>query len=126
VQNGLNVTELEHRMSAISQVLYAGATAAILATLPIPANAQGVANSPVERIVSRTVLNAISKAGVDPSVRVITTADYMVYLTGVSRNPQSIKAAGSAAAGAAPGYRVVNNITSGIGAHPSGKTGMAR
>ena len=93
--------------------------AAILAmmTLTSGAQAQVQSNGPADRAVTQHVSEALVKAGIDPrttSVRVITTADHTVYLSGLISNAQTIKLAASAAAKAAPSYRVVNNIHSGF------------
>jgi len=79
------------------------------------AQAQVQSNAPADRSVAQRVSEAIAKAGIDPrttSVRVTVTADHTIYITGLISDPQAIKRATSAAAGAAPSYRVVNNIRS--------------
>jgi osmotically-inducible protein OsmY len=48
------------------------------------------------------------------SVRVVTTSDHTVYLTGLISDQNLIKAAGAAATQAAPSYKIVNNIKSGF------------
>jgi hypothetical protein len=89
----------------------------VLLILMSQAHAQVQSNAPADRAVAQSVSQALVKAGVDPrttSVRVITTADHTVYLSGLISNAQTIKLAASAAAKAAPSYRVVNNIHSGF------------
>jgi osmotically-inducible protein OsmY len=79
------------------------------------ANAQVQSNTPADRAVAQNVSQALVKAGIDPrttSVRVVTTADHTIYLSGLISNAQTVRLAASAAAKAAPSYRVVNNIHS--------------
>ena len=90
------------------------------------AEAQVQSNGPADTAVTQRVSEALVKAGIDPrttSVRVITTADHTVYLSGLISNAQTIKLAASAAEKAAPSYRVVNNIHSGFFDDPSHVTG---
>jgi hypothetical protein len=63
--------------------------------------------------VAQIVSNALVQAGIDPrttSVRVVTTADHAVYLTGLISDRAKIKLAGDVAAKSAPSWHVVNNI----------------
>ena len=102
--------------------------AAILAMMILTSGAQAQvqSNGPADRAVTQHVSEALVKAGIDPrttSVRVITTADHTVYLSGLISNAQTIKLAASAAAKAAPSYRIVNNIHSSFFDDPSHVTG---
>jgi osmotically-inducible protein OsmY len=77
--------------------------------------AQEQSSSPVDRAVSHEISRALIKAGIDPrttSVQVITTADHVVYLTGLISNRDTIKLAGQVAAQTAPSYKIVNKINS--------------
>ena len=90
------------------------------------AQAQMQSNAPADRAAAQRVSQALVKAGIDPrttSVRVIATADHVIYLSGLISNAQTIKLAASAAAKAAPSYRIVNNIHSGFFDDPSHVTG---
>ena len=84
-----------------------------LPALPVFAQQQSLA--PADRAAAEAVGKALLKAGIDPrvtSVQVVTTTDHMVYLKGLISDRNLIARAGDAAAKAAPGYRVVNNIRS--------------
>jgi hypothetical protein len=81
------------------------------------AQAQMQSNAPADKAAAQNVAKALVKAGIDPrttSVRVTTTADHTLYLSGLISDAQVIKLTASAAAKAAPSYRVVNNIHSGF------------
>ena len=98
--------------------------AAIVATMMLISDAQAQVQSdaPGDRAVTQRVSEALVKAGIDPrttSVRVVTTADHTVHLSGLISNAQTIKLAASAAAKAAPSYRVVNTIHSSFFGDPS-------
>jgi osmotically-inducible protein OsmY len=93
------------------------ATILALLVLVSQAHAQVQSNAPADKAVTQNVSQALVKAGIDPrttSVRVITTTDHTVYLSGLISNAQTIKLAATAAKKAAPSYRVVNNIHSGF------------
>jgi len=89
----------------------------ILFALAPSAQAQTQSNSPADQAVRQKISQALVKAGIDPritSVQVTTTADHVVYLTGLISNKNTIKLAGNVAAKTAPSYRIVNNINSGF------------
>lgn len=97
-----------------------------IAALSSEAHAQMQSNAPADRAATQTVSQALVKAGVDPrttSVRVITTADHTIYLSGLISSSQTIKSAVSAAQEAAPSYHVVNNIRSSFFGDPNHVTG---
>jgi osmotically-inducible protein OsmY len=82
---------------------------------PVAVLAQSQSTAVADRTATQKVLRALAQAGIDPrvtSVQVVTTSDHVVHLSGLISNAQLIKAASTAAAKAAPGYRVVNNIRS--------------
>src|SRR5271156_4356811 len=86
-----------------------------LILIPAQAFAQAQSNPPADRATTQNVSRALLQAGNDPritSVQVITASGHVVYLSGLISNKQLIKTAGAAAAKAAPGYRIVNNIRS--------------
>ena len=93
------------------------AFASILAMMILvgPADAQVQSTAPADQAVTQNVSRALIKAGIDPrttSVKVITTTDHAVYLSGLISNAQTVKLAESAARSAAPSYRVTNKIRS--------------
>lgn len=88
---------------------------AILATLSGIHTALAQVQSPLQsdKTVAQTISNALAGAGIDPrttSVRVVTTADHTVYMTGLISDRAKIKLASDVAAKTAPSWRVVNNI----------------
>jgi hypothetical protein len=97
--------------------------------LLLGASAAGAAEqsgAPADKAVAQNVAKALVKAGIDPritSVQVVTTADHVVYLTGLISDTNTIKLAGSVAAKTAPGYRIVNNIRSSFFDDPSHVSG---
>ena len=94
----------------------------LIAIYSTAALAQLQSPAPADRATAEIISKALVKAGIDPrvtSVQVVTTADHMAYLKGLISDPGLIKLAGDAAAKAAPGYRVVNNIHSGFFDDPS-------
>lgn len=97
-----------------------------LALLPVCALAQMQSGAPADQAVARAVSGALLKAGIDPrvtSVQVITTSAHAVYLNGLIGDRNEIKRAAAAAAKAAPGWRIVNNIHSGFFDDPGHVTG---
>jgi hypothetical protein len=89
----------------------------LTATLSGPTQvwAQVQSNAPADRSITQNISKALIKAGIDPritSVRVITTSNRVVYLSGLISDAQTVKLAAVVAARTAPGYRVVNNIRS--------------
>ncbi len=97
-----------------------------IAVLSSEAHAQMQSSAPADRAVTQSVSQALVKAGVDPrttSVRVVTTADHTIYLSGLIGSSKTIKSAVSAAEKAAPTYRVVNNIRSSFFGDPNHVTG---
>ena len=98
----------------------------LLLALPGCALAQMQSSAPADQAVARAVSGALVKAGIDPrvtSVRVITTSGHVVYLSGLISDRNEIKLAVAAAAKAAPGWRIVNNIHSGFFDDPGHVTG---
>jgi osmotically-inducible protein OsmY len=72
-------------------------------------------SSPADKAVAQNISKALVKAGIDPrttSVHVVTTADHVVYLTGLISNKNTIELAAQVAARTAPSYKVVNKINS--------------
>jgi hypothetical protein len=97
-----------------------------LLTMPGMAFAQMQSAAPADRAATQSVSRALIQVGVDPrvtSVQVVTTSDHIVHLSGLISDPRLIKAASDAAAKAAPGYRIVNNIRSGFFDDPRHVTG---
>lgn len=81
------------------------------------AQAPEQSTAPADRVVSQSVSSALVRVGIDPrvtSVKVVTTAGHVVYLTGLISDRSKIMLAGATAAKAAPGYRIVNNIHAGF------------
>jgi osmotically-inducible protein OsmY len=90
-------------------------TMAATLSVPIQVWSQVQSNAPVDRAIAQNISQALTKAGIDPritSVRVITTSNRVVYLSGLISDAQTVKLAAVVAARTAPGYRVVNNIRS--------------
>jgi hypothetical protein len=86
-----------------------------LLMLPVAALAQGQSANAADKAATQNVSRALIAAGIDPrvtSVQVVTSSDHVVHLSGLISNVQLIKTASAAAAKAAPGYRIVNNIRS--------------
>jgi osmotically-inducible protein OsmY len=97
-----------------------------LFVIPISAFSQTQSSAAADKAATQNVSHALVQAGIDPrvtSVQVVTTSDHVVHLSGLISNVQLIKAASAAAAKAAPGYRVVNNIRSGFFDDPNHVTG---
>jgi osmotically-inducible protein OsmY len=93
------------------------AVAALLAMMVVAgrADAQVQSTAPGDQAVTQKVSLALVQAGIDPrttSVKVLTTADHTIYLSGLISNAQTVKLAETAARKAAPSYRVINNIHS--------------
>ena len=90
--------------------------AAVIAIIMIGrADAQVQSSAPADRAVTQKISQALVQAGIDPrttSVKVITTTEHTIYLSGLISNAQTIKLAESTAKKAAPSYRVINNIHS--------------
>jgi osmotically-inducible protein OsmY len=89
--------------------------AILISALLFPALAQTQSEASGDKAAAQTISNALVQAGIDPrttSVRVITTADHAVYLTGLISDRTKVKLAGDVAAKSAPSWRVVNNIRS--------------
>jgi hypothetical protein len=94
------------------------------ATLSRPTQvwAQVQSNAPADKSITQNISKALIKAGIDPrttSVRVITTSNRVVYLSGLISDAQTVKLAAVVAARTAPGYRVVNNIRSSFFGDPN-------
>ena len=77
--------------------------------------AQTQSSDPADQKLSEKISKALADAGIDlrtTSVRVITTSEHEVYLTGLISDKDTIKLAGDVAAKAAPSFRIVNQIHS--------------
>ena len=97
-----------------------------LSVLPIAASAQSQSSATADKAATQNVSRALVQAGIDPrvtSVQVVTTSDHVVHLSGLISSVQLVKAASAAAAKAAPGYRVINNIRSSFFDDPNHVTG---
>jgi len=93
---------------------------------PAAAIAEAQSSATADKAATQNVSRALVQAGIDPrvtSVQVVTTSDHVVHLSGLISNVQLIRAASAAAAKAAPGYRVVNNIRSSFFDDPSHVSG---
>lgn len=98
----------------------------ILVAIVALAGAQTQSSSPADRAITQKIAEALAKAGIDSrttSVRVITTSDHVVYLSGLISNQETIKLAGEVAAKTAPSYRIVNGINSGFFDDPNHVSG---
>ncbi len=87
---------------------------ALMVLLPAM-QAQTQSSAPADQEISQKISKALAEAGIDPrttSVKVITTSDHQVYLTGLISNKETIKLAGEVAARTAPTFRIVNQIHS--------------
>ena len=87
---------------------------ALIVLLP-SGKAQTQSSAPTDRELSQKIAKALADAGVDSrttSLKVITTSDHVVYLTGLISNKDTIKLAGEVAAKTAPSFRVVNQLHS--------------
>ena len=97
--------------------LFSRALVPILALAVVLPSLQAQTQSEVaaDREISQKISRALTEAGIDPrttSVKVITTSDHSVYLTGLISNKDKIKLAGDVAAKTAPAFRIVNQIHS--------------
>ncbi len=87
---------------------------ALIVLLPAM-QAQTQSGSPADLEISQKISKALAEAGIDSrttSVKVITTSDHSVYLTGLISNRDTIRLAGDVAAKTAPAFRIVNQIHS--------------
>ncbi len=90
------------------------------------AQAQTQSSAPADQEISKKITQALAEAGVDSrttSVKVITTSDQIVYLTGLISSKDTIKLAGEVAAKTAPSCRIVNQIHSSFFDDPNHVTG---
>ncbi len=90
----------------------------------VPAQTQS--SAPADQKVSQKISQALTDAGIDSrttSVKVITTSDHVVYLTGLISDKDTIKLAGDVAAKTAPSFRIVNQIHSSFFDDPNHVTG---
>src|ERR1700753_2588414 len=88
--------------------------------------AEAQSSATADKAATQNVSRALVQAGIDPrvtSVQVVTTSDHVVHLSGLISNVQLIRAASAAAAKAASGYRVRNNIRSSFFDDPSHVSG---
>ena len=88
--------------------------------------AQTQSSSPADQELSQKISKALVEAGIDSrntSVKVITTSDHVVYLTGLISNKDTIKLAGDVAAKTAPSFSIVNQIHSSFFDDPNHVTG---
>lgn len=101
-----------YAMSVFSKAFAPGL--ALIVLLPAM-QAQTQSSSPADQEISQKISKALAAAGIDSrttSVKVITTSDHSVYLTGLISNKDTIKLAGDVAAKTAPTFRIVNQIHS--------------
>ncbi len=101
----------KNSMSLLPRILVLG----LLIVLGPSLQAQTQSNSPDDQHVLQEISKALAEAGIDSrttSVKVITTSDHVVYLTGLISNKDTIKLAGDVAAKSAPSFRIVNEIHS--------------
>ena len=80
-----------------------------------PTQAQVQSATAADQTVSKNISQALVAAGIDPrttSVKVITTSDHTVYLTGLISDQDTIKLAADVAAKTAPDYKIINRIHS--------------
>ena len=76
--------------------------------------------------ISQKISKALAEAGIDSrttSVKVVTTSDHSVYLTGLISDKDKIKLAGDVAAKTAPTFRIFNQIHSSFFDDPNHVTG---
>jgi hypothetical protein len=88
--------------------------------------AQTQSSSPADQELSQKISKALAEAGIDghtTSVKVITTSDHVVYLTGLISNKDTIALAGNIATKTAPSCRIVNQIHSSFFDDPNHVTG---
>jgi len=88
--------------------------------------AQTQSSAPADQKVSQKISQALADAGIDSrttSVKVVTTDDHVVYLTGLISNKDTIKLAGDVATKTAPSFRIVNQIHSSFFDDPNHVTG---
>jgi hypothetical protein len=97
-------------MRAVSKMVFSGLSLLMSLT---GAWAAEQSRLPADQAVQQNVSRALIQAGIDPrrtSVQVVTTADHVVFLSGLISDRDTIKLAGAVAGKAAPSWRVVNNI----------------
>ena len=88
--------------------------------------AQTQSSSPADQEISQKISKALAEAGIDSrttSVKVVTTSDHSVYLTGLISDKDKIKLAGDVAAKTAPTFRIFNQIHSSFFDDPNHVTG---
>lgn len=110
-------------MNQFSKTLIVGL--GLIALLP-SVQAQTQSSAPADQALAQKISRALAAAGIDSrttSVRVITTSDHVVYLTGLISNKDTIKLAGDVAGKTAPSFRVVNQIHSSFFDDPNHVTG---
>lgn len=98
---------------------------ALIVLLP-SVQAQTQSSAPADQELSQKIAKGLVEAGIDSrttSVKVITTSDQVVYLTGLIGNKDMIKLAGEVAAKTAPSCRIVNQIHSNFFDDPNHVTG---
>lgn len=97
-------------MKLFPKILVSGLIVLILGSL---SQAQTQSSAPGDRAVSEKITQALAAAGIDSrttSVKVTTTSEHEVYLTGLIRNKDTIKMARDVAAKTAPSFRIINQI----------------
>jgi osmotically-inducible protein OsmY len=101
-------------MRTAAKIAFSGLSLLLsLGSSGLAAQAAEQSRLPADQAVQQNVSRALIQAGIDPrltSVQVVTTADHVLYLSGLISNRDTIKLAGSVAAKTAPSWRVVNNI----------------
>lgn len=106
-------------MRPLSKMMIASAILLLSATA---VRAAEQSRQPADQAVQQNVSRALIGAGIDPrrtSVQVITTSDHAIYLSGLISDRSPIQQAGAAAAKAARGWRIVNNVRSSFFSDPN-------
>lgn len=110
-------------MKRFRKALYLGLVLALLAPAIWAQTQSAVA---ADQAVSEKISKALAAAGIDSrttSVKVTTTSEHEVYLTGLISNKDTIKRAGQVAAKTAPSFRIVNQLHSSFFDDPNHVTG---
>lgn len=110
-------------MKRFQKVLCLGFLLTLVAA-SILAQTQSAASA--DQAVSEKISKALAEAGIDSrttSVKVTTTSEHEVYLTGLISNKDTIKRAGQVAAKTAPSFRIVNQLHSSFFDDPNHVTG---
>ncbi len=110
-------------MNQFSKALVVGL--GLIGLLPsVQAQTQSAASA--DQAVSEKISKALAEAGINSrttSVKVTTTSEHEVYLTGLISDKDTIKLAGEVAAKTAPSFRIVNQLHSSFFDDPNHVTG---